>query len=465
MSITRRTALKTLGAMAGAAGAGRILPGCGEDSDGRDIQDGSNSQVGILNIVYVMMENRSYDHQLGGRTLLGLGGDGLVSGMSNPDASGVEIPFFEPALSDAALCIPDPAHSWTSSHDQFSGGTNRGFVTTHQGLYPTRIDPMQALTRAHAPVLWALADEYTTCDRYFCSVMGPTWPNRMFWHTGTSLGMTSNMVPPTPFETTLFQRLDAKGIDWRYYYSDLPFVALLGANVAGHIGNMEDFLSQAATGTLPSFSYVEPAFGFNDDHPPHHPMAAQQFLAMVYTALATSPQWKNTLLVITYDEHGGFFDHVPPPQVTDERAALGFDQLGFRVPTYIVGPYAKAGYVSNVQLEHCSAVRHVIDHFGLDPINERVTASNDFSDGIDQVALAAGAARDPITVPAIELNESDLSSACLGTHKRQLDLYRFADENPQVFSGLDRRHKLRDDAYLIGDFLEKHNVGRIVRGR
>ncbi len=458
--MNRRDALKTLGAMAGAAGATRVLPGC----------SGDDGPVGIQNVVYVMMENRSYDHQLGARAGLGLGGDGLAAGMSNPDRAGVEIAPFEPPPTDMGLCIPDPPHSWIRSREQFSGGTNRGFVTSHQSSHDsgTLVDPMQYLTRQHAPVLWALADEYTTCDRSFCSVMGPTWPNRMFWHAGTSLGLTTNTVPEGRFDATIFERLSGKAVPWKYYYSTLPFVAVLGATVDGHVGSLEDFIADARTGKLPSFSYVEPAFGFNDDHPPGHPLAAQQFLAMVYTALATSPQWKNTLLVITYDEHGGFFDHVPPPVVDDERAAAGFGQLGFRVPTYIVGPYARAGHVSSVQLEHSSALRHLIDMFGLDPLNPRVAAANDLSDGIDQVALAAGAARDPIVVPAVEINESELSRACRGSGPARgadAELDRYADAHPGRFGKLDRRHKLRDDAYLIGDFLEHHNVGRIVRGR
>ena len=451
--------------MAGAAGAARILPGCAADGDG-----GPDLPPGIHNLVYVMMENRSYDHQLGARALQGLGGDGLAPGMANPDRAGTMVPIYEAGRTDLQLCVPDPPHGWDRGRQQFAAGANSGFVVAHQESHDstTLTDPMQYLTRAHAPVLWALADEYTTCDRYFCSVMGPTWPNRMYWHCGTSLGMKTNTVPAAAFTDTIFHRLDAASVPWRYYYSDLPFVALLGIQPSpGHVGNLEQFLEDARNGTLPPFAYVEPSFAFNDDHPPHHPMAAQQFLAMVYTALATSPQWASTLLVITYDEHGGFFDHVAPPKVTgDERAAEGFDQLGFRVPTYLVGPYAKNGYVSSVVMDHGSPLRFATELLGLAPINARVSAANSLDDGIDAARLAAGTPRAPITLPAVELNESELDAACRGaTERRDLDLHRFADEHPALFAGYDRRHKQRDDAYLIGDFLEKHGVGRIVRGR
>ena len=219
MSMRRRDAQKTLAAKAGAAGAARLLPGCGDGDGGSPPDAPEVYPAGIHNIVYVMMENRSYDHQLGARTLQGLPGDGLMAGMSNPDTGGTEIPIFEAGLTDRDLCVPDPPHGWDRSHEQFANGTNRGFVTAHQSAHRNTalIDPMQYLVRAHAPVLWKLADEYTTCDRWFCSVMGPTWPNRMFWHAGTSLGTKSNQVPEASFDATIFHRLDDKGVGWKYY--------------------------------------------------------------------------------------------------------------------------------------------------------------------------------------------------------------------------------------------------------
>src|SRR5690606_2820113 len=115
------------------------------------------------------------------------------------------------------------------------------------------------------------------------------------------------------------------------------------------------FFLDCAAGKLPPVVYIDPYFGSggNDDHPPTHPMMAQALIRAVYTALAKSPQWKNCMLVITYDEHGGFFDHVPPPMVTDDTLEKfgvdGFQQLGFRVPAMVIGPYVKQGYVSSVQ--------------------------------------------------------------------------------------------------------------------
>ena len=175
----RREALKTLGAMAGAAGAARVLPACSDD--------GVEDPVGIQNIVVVMFENRSYDHLLGARKLEGLGGDGLVAGMANPNLAGAMIPVYPAPMN--GLCVPDPPHGWSSSHDQWGLGMNQGFLAEYQRSHNdgALTHVMQYLTRAHVPVAWSLADNYTTCDRYFCSVMGPTWPNRMFWHSGDSV--------------------------------------------------------------------------------------------------------------------------------------------------------------------------------------------------------------------------------------------------------------------------------------
>ena len=234
----------------------------------------------------------------------------------------------------------------------------------------------------------------------------------------------------------------------------------------GKVWDVSEFYNDAALGQLQPVTYIDPGFGSNDDHPPHHPLLGQQFLASIYTALATSPQWKNTLLVVTYDEHGGFFDHVSPPKITgDARAAAGFDQLGFRVPATIIGPYVKAGYVSSVVHDHCSVLRHIEQQFGLDPCNARTAAATDLGDAIDQDALAANLPRDPSPIPAVEIDESMIGDECRTTVRETPDMIKLADARPDLFRGYDRRARTRETLYMIGDYLEKHNVGRIRRGR
>ena len=455
----RRDALKTMGALAGAAGAARVLPGCGDDA-------GTRLPPGIHHVVVVMMENRSYDHYLGARALMGLPGDGLAPTMSNLNSAGVAVPPYPARFDDA--CVPDPPHGWSSSRSQFDGGTNGGFVRAHEASHgPGHSHPMQYMTRDLVPVHWALADHYGSCDRYFCSVMGPTWPNRMYWHSGSSGGIMSNQLPTEGFTwPSIHHRLDEAGVGWRYYYVDLPVLAIVNSlDTTNRVFYVEDFLRDAMTGNLPPVSYVDPGFSYNDDHPPHHPIFGQQFIAAIYNALAAGPLWEHCLLVVTYDEHGGFFDHVPPPTTVDDHAATGFDQMGFRVPTVVAGPYVKAGHVSSVVRDHTSVLRHLQDHFGLAPLNQRVSAASDLSDLLDLDALAAGTPRPPAAIPAIEIDESRIGNECRGAARLQHDVLRMADEHPHLFRPWDRRAEILDAAYLIGDFLETVNGGRIVRGR
>jgi phospholipase C len=460
----RREALKTIGAMAGAAGAATVLPGgCGDG--------GSGLPPGIHHIVVVMMENRSYDHLLGARKLEGLGGDGLVATMANLNGAGTSIPVYPGTY--ATLCVEDPPHGWSAARNQFAGGANTGFVIAHEASHGDGVDPapMQYLTRDLVPVSWALADHFTSCERYFCSVMGPTWPNRMYWHSGSSNGIMSNDFPAAGFDwPTIHHRLNEGGIDWRYYHVNIPVLAIIDQehlDPTGHLFLHEDFLRDATAGTLAPVSYVDPGFFLNDDHPPIHPIWGQQFISSIYNALAKGPLAEHFLLVVTYDENGGYYDHVAPPTTVDDFASTGFDQMGFRVPTLIAGPYVKPGYVSSVTMDHCSVLRHIQNHFGLADLNQRVTAANDLSDALDLDALAAGTPRALPDVPAIELDESSIPAACARSSDRAADhdVLRWAAAHPHLVKPWDRPHKERDAMYAIGDFLDRVGAGRLHRGR
>jgi phospholipase C len=380
--ISRRDVLRDIGVVATSAAAPG-LAACGDD-------EGSSGQppaapVGITHIVVVMMENRTFDHYFGARSLIeGLPGDGLVATMSNPDLAGVSRSVYP----ETVYCVPDPPHGWNASHEQNGAGMNDGFLRAYQEDHGTGVPPhvMGYFARADLPVLYSLADAYTTCDRWFASVMGPTWPNRFYLHSAQSGGYKTNDFPPQAWPT-IYDRLDAAGVDWMYYYSDLPFLLTLGNSRNQPI---DTFYEEAKAGQLRPVTVVDPSFGLNDDHPPHHPLLGQQFIASIYQALATSPHWNNCLLVVTYDEHGGFFDHVPPPKAADDRAAEGFDQLGFRVPALLAGPYVKKGHVSSAVYDHASVLKHIETMFGLEPLTARDAAANDLSDAIDQARLAAG---------------------------------------------------------------------------
>jgi phospholipase C len=460
----RRDALKAMGGLAGAATLGKVLPGCGGGDDG---------PVGITTVVCLMMENRTYDHYFGARKLLeGLPGDGLVAGMSNPNRLGVDVEIYATGGADA-VCVLDPPHGWDDGFLQYNSGAMDGFLTVHQNRHDsdTLNDPMSYLTRDHLPASWGIADAYVTCDRWFCSMFGPTWPNRMYWHTGTSQGITSNDLPTGGFNwTSIYHRLVEKEVEYAYYYGDVPVLAVI-EDIPGNVDRifrMEDFFDHAAAGTLPPVVYIDPAFSSNDDHPPHHTMLGQQLIASIYTALANSPQWKNCLFVVTYDEGGGYYDHVAPPNdAADEFAAEGFNQLGVRVPTFVAGPYVKQGEVISTRYDHTSMLKHIENMFGLDPLSARTTAANDLIDCLDLDRLERGDWAPPAEIPAVEINEDDITAQCTAAAERKDDhvVLALADKYPRIIKPFDRRDQVRDYLYMIGDYLERHNRGRIIRSR
>ncbi len=421
MTMRRRDALKRMGGLAAAAGMAKFLPSCGDNTDDRP--------VGITTYVYLMMENRSYDHLFGARSRFeGKAGDGFPADLMMPDANDVLVAPYAPPGREAS-CVLDPPHGWTAAHNSFNGGAMNHFLKEHQADHPGSNEALQYLTREQVPVSYALADAYTVCDRWFCSVMGPTLPNRAYWHAASSLGLMANTEVLNMFGAgipipSIYNRLEEKGVDWAYYYGNLAVVSLLGNpgphqvelgpnDGTGHIRRFGDalagsgqFFKDAAAGTLPSVCYIDPTFSENDDHPPVHPILGQELIASIYTALANSPQWNNILFVVTYDENGGFFDHVPPPTTTDDTEATfgvpGFEQMGFRVPTMVIGPYAKQNYVSSVVYDHTSALKHLQDEFGLETLNPRMNAANNLMDCIDLDRLAAGDPAPPVEIPLVD---------------------------------------------------------------
>ncbi|MCP4809477.1 MAG: phosphoesterase [Proteobacteria bacterium] len=393
----------------GAAGlVAAALPGCSKDEE----DTGPAREAGIDHVIVVMMENRSFDHYLGSlKALEGRDVEGLSGTESNPGPDGNPVTVFQ--LTEP--CQEDPPHGWGSSHNQFSEGTNQGFVLEHFD----RVGPEQGdwvmgyYTRDELPIHYALADHFCLPDRYFCSVMGPTWPNRLFGQSASSDGQTSNNIDAAPFtQKTIFEAVAEGGREWRYYYTDIPFIGLYEDHwQTDNIAFLEDFIADAEAGDLADFTWIDPGFGFNDDHPPHHPGLGQMFLALVYEAIARSPAWDRTLLIITYDEHGGFHDHVPPPQVADERADEGFDQLGFRVPALICGPWVKQGTVSTV-FDNTSMLRLTCELFDLELWNERLQGINSLEDCIDRDRMARNEPLAPAVMPTFSVPEDEVEAAC-----------------------------------------------------
>ncbi|HET6583203.1 MAG TPA: alkaline phosphatase family protein, partial [Nannocystaceae bacterium] len=212
---------------------------------------------------------------------------------------------------------------------------------------------------------------------------------------------------------TIWGALSDAGITGRNYYGDVPWVWGAFANpLAGYTDGIDEFFAAAEAGTLPAYVVVDPNFGLlggggNDDHPDHNVMLGQVFLASVYQALAASPQWDRCLLVITYDEHGGFFDHLQTLQTMDERPE--FEQLGVRVPGVVIGPYVRRGCVNSTKLEHVSTIATVTRRHGLTPLNVRVEGANDLSSCIDPTTLRDP--KPPVRLPPIEASLDELLTA------------------------------------------------------
>ena len=443
--MSRRRALQSLGALVGAA----TLAGCSDDGQANDDELGSESETGstsdtdssgstgetdtssdtgtdttdtgeapydvcessdlsaeellagIDHFVVIMMENRSFDHYFGAlRAVEGLPVDGLTGSESNPTLLGDPVPVFNTAK---WVHDEDPPHGWNASHQQFNGGANDGFVREYQNAGAQEYtEVMGYYLREQLSVYHALVDEYQLCDRWFASVMGPTWPNRFHLHCATSDGMQTN--DPISGIPSVFDQLADAGISARYYASGLPFTISYGTPLnAPHMAVIQQFFIDADAGDLPSFSIVEPILTAgatigNDDHPPADVRDGQAFIATIYDALANSPNWDRCMLVVIYDEHGGFHDHVPPPLTVDPQHP-GFEQLGFRIPNLVVGPQVRSGCVNGTIFDHVTIAATIAKRWGLAPLNERVAATADLSSCIDPALIDSPSP--PISLPRV----------------------------------------------------------------
>jgi phospholipase C len=414
-SLTRRKFL------AASAAGGLALAACGDDTarllepvtDLAALPAGDLSS--IQHVVVVMMENRSFDHYLGWLS----GADGRQVGLAYPNREGVLVSTHNLAPDFQGCGHPDPDHSMAGGRTELNNGACDGWLVAGNndeyaiGYY--RKKDLEFFGKA--------APGWTTCDRYFSSMLGPTFPNRMFQLCAQTDRVTNDIVPTTL--PTIFDSLFTAGVSAGYYFSDVPFLALWGLKyIAGPQAisrPLSQFFSDCAAGTLPAVSFVEPLFvgsaiGLaNDDHPYADIRAGQTFLDRIYRAVTTGPGWLNTLLVITYDEWGGFFEHVPPPTGSvspiDQAAGYTDGLLGFRVPTVLVSPYAARQFVSHQVLEHCSTLRLIEDRWGLPALTQRDATANSLANALDFAApkaiapkynvptLDSGAVCPPPTVP------------------------------------------------------------------
>ncbi|MGH3547214.1 MAG: alkaline phosphatase family protein [Pseudonocardiaceae bacterium] len=335
-------------------------------------------QSGIDHFVVVMMENRSFDHYLGWLP----GADGKQDGLSYVDKSGKRHATHH--LDSFTGCgHPDPDHSYQGGRIQYGGGACDGFLRSgsNDEFAIGYFEGADLAFFGHA------ARDWTTCDRYFAALMGPTFPNRLFQHAAQT-DRISNVMEPTK-TPTIWDRLAERGLSAHYYFSDLPFTALWGPKYRAITLPFAQFLLDAKAGTLPAVSFVDPRFldgaagTSGDDHPLSDIRVGQHFLNTVYDAVVSSPNWERTVLVINYDEWGGFFDHVPPPIAPDPRPDLGTGLRGFRVPCLVISPRARRRTIAHGTYDHTSVLKMIEWRFGLQPLTVRDAAANNLAEVLD----------------------------------------------------------------------------------
>ena len=412
----------------------------------------------IKHIVVLMMENHSYDNYLG--TLPGRG-DGLPTGPDgvpngcNVLPNGQQVAAHH--LTSTVQFPGNPTQTWHASHLSYADGDCGGFGTgvwnTVQGGDPAV--PMGYWTSAELPFYHGLATVFPVADRWFCSCLGPTFPNRRFLIAGTAHGLVDDLpwdLVDYPAAGTIFDALTNHGISWANYHNvkraSVVFKRLLGvrglialrrlaqigrwlpwvtnavrgnksftadlyplgfARCVNHLRTTPQFFADAAKGTLPSVSIVDPDFGAYSEENPQDIALGESFSCAVVNAVMNGPAWESTLLLWIYDEHGGYYDHVPPPAAVApddvparnwqlsspwarwllsvlspkslkalenaDNGPVTFERYGFRVPAVIVSPYARPDFVLSDVLDHTSVLKLIEEKWNLPPLTHRDAAA------------------------------------------------------------------------------------------
>jgi phospholipase C len=363
-ALRRRDFLERAAYTAGLAGAATVLPTDlilreAATAEARRARLPKPRNLPIDHFVLVMMENRSFDHYFG---WLGDVADAIQDQtFTDPTGKQVRTQHASNLEADWQGCgHPDPGHGWTSGRKQLQGG----FLAEGSG---NDIYALSYYNEGELEFIHAAAKQYTLYDRFFCSALTSTWPNRYYKWSGTAGGRKNNSPPVNTVGNqwpTIFDRALARGLSATYYNSDLPFSAVWGPRGAAWTRPLEAYYQQCATGTLPNISIVDPPFrdggggdGLSADEHPHGDVRlGQAWQADVIRAFVQSPNYRRGALFLIYDEWGGFFDHVRPPRVPDERASRDlmedWGQMGFRIPAVAVSPYTRRRGGPRVRVSH-----------------------------------------------------------------------------------------------------------------
>ncbi len=358
------------------------------------LPEGADTLPEIDHIVVVMQENHSFDNYLG---MLGRG-DGFALDRhghpinTNPDPSGGYVRAFHETDTAQAGHV---TQTWNASHLQYGDGRNDGFI----GPESSNEWSMAYYTAEEIPFYHSLAKTFPLCDRYFCSVLAQTYPNRRFLLSGTAFGLIATddtSITGIPPNGTIFDRLDAHNISWASYAtnaSTLFVIADIVKKNPSNIKTIDQFHADARSGSLPAVSYVDPNILTATEENPQDLALGEYFVSAVVNSLMNGPAWHRTLLVWTYDEHGGYYDHVAPPPaippddipptLTSADQPGGYDRYGFRVPTVVVSPYSKPNFVSHTVYDHTSVLKTIERKWNLPAMTYRDANANDLLDCLD----------------------------------------------------------------------------------
>jgi phospholipase C len=357
--LTRRTLLRRAGAAGVAVLGGTLWATAPAAAAARRT---AKADTPLQHLLISCQENRSFDHYYGYAPAVQSAGFGPPAGYAQPNGQGGSVAPYR----FTSLTTPDIGHSWSAVHGEWDGGAMDGFYTT-DGTWA-----MGYYTAVELPFYYSLFTDSTLCVNYFCSVLGPTWPNRLYFAAGTSGGITTNGVwGYGVFDyPIILDLLDAAGVTWKVYnlgwdsvpYGNTDNVFVFWKRYAHDNrtrASKGQFLNDVRRGELPQVSWLIPSYARGwDEHPPADVSVGMGLQQELVIALRESSSWDSSAFLITYDEHGGYFDHVAPPQVD----AFG---LGIRVPLWVISPWAKQGHLEPAAYEHASTLKLIERLHGL----------------------------------------------------------------------------------------------------
>ena len=352
-----------------------------------------SSGIPIQHVVVIVQENHTFDNYFGTYP----GANGLPPGVAlpaKPNATASVKPFpLNKAVSSSDIC-----HSWGCAHAEFDGGKMDGFVYTAGSVLT-----MGYFDYHQIPYYWDYASQFVLMDNYFSSALAPSLPNHLYLVAGQSGGLVSNAHNATLSFPSIFDELQPSGVSWRYYaqqyasgWNPLPIFKSFVNNpsLMRGIGDTNTFPSDITAGTLASVTWVMPQEEKVSEHPTQNVTAGQDWVVGLVNRIMRSQYWSSTAVFITWDDYGGWYDHVPPPQVDK----YGY---GFRVPCLIISPFARQGLVDPTQADHSSILKFIETVFNLQPLAARDTAASNLMEAFD----FSQTPRAPVILPGSYLAE------------------------------------------------------------